>query len=160
MLWALLVDGRVSELTDIDPFERFPPELIWYECPEGTQVGDTYNDGVFAPYVPPPPTPEEILATQSQKLQRFTQLAAAQKSALTNRVGTLQDAVDLEMATPEEESELPLRQAQLLAWKKYAILLGRVTTQEGWPPNPVWPEQPAEGMDLTVSATSSRSTVA
>jgi len=119
-------------------------------------VGWSYSDGVFvpppAPEVPPP-TPAEILASQSAKLQGLKQLATAQKSALINRIGVLNDAIELEEATPAEVAELPIRQAQLLEWKRYAIYLGRVTTQEGWPPDVVWPTQPVEGMDLTVSAT-------
>lgn len=101
-------------------------------------------------YLFPPPN---ILALQSAKLQALTQLANAQKSALTNRIGTINDAIELEMATPEEEAELPIRVLQLKAWKTYAVLLGRVTSQVGWPPEVTWPVQPAEGMDLTVSAT-------
>lgn len=119
-------------------------------------VGWSYSDGVFvpppAPEVPPP-TPAEILASQSVKLQGLTQLAAAQKSALTNRISTLNDAIELEMATQAEEVELPVRILQLKAWKTYAVLLGRVTSQAGWPPEVNWPVQPADGMDLTVSAT-------
>jgi Caudovirales tail fibre assembly protein. len=103
-------------------------------------------------YVPPPPTPEEILASQSVKLQQLTQLAASQKTALTNRIGVINDGIELGEATPAEVAELPVRQAQLIEWKRYALYLGRVTTQVGWPPDVVWPTQPAEGMDLTVSA--------
>lgn len=153
MQWARIEDGRVYELTDIDPEGRFPPgAYLWVECSEDVRQGWTYIDGVFAPYVPPPPTPAEVLATQSAKLQQLNQLAAAQKVALTNRVGVLLDAVELKMATPAEEIELPLRQAQLDEWKRYAVLLGRVTSQPGWPPEVTWPVQPSQGMDLTVSA--------
>ena len=123
--------------------------------PEGLTVnhGDSYVDGIFGPPLVIPPTPAEVLASQSEKLQRATQLAAAQKVALTERISTLNDAIELEMATPEEEIELPKRVLQLKAWKTYAVLLGRVTSQVGWPPDVVWPVQPTEGMDLTVSAT-------
>lgn len=100
----------------------------------------------------PPPTEAEILAAQSLKLQGFTQLAAAQKTALTNRIGTINDAIEFDEATPEEIAELPVRQSQLTEWKRYAIYLGRVTTQEGWYSVVVWPAQPTQGMDLTVSA--------
>lgn len=130
--------ATLIDVTDLDPYP---------------QVGWSYNNGVFTPYSAPPPTPAEILASQSAKLQGFTQLAAAQKFALTNRIGTLNDAIELEMATPAEETELPTRVLQLKAWKTYAVLLGRVTGQNGWPPEVVWPVQPTEGMDLTVSAT-------
>ena len=97
--------------------------------------------------------PINILAIQSAKLQALNQLAAAQKFALTNRIGTLNDSIELEMATPEEEVELPKRVIQLKAWKTYAVLLGRVMAQVDWPPEVTWPVQPTEGMDLTVSAT-------
>lgn len=114
--------------------------------------GMNYINGVFSEYVPPPPTAQEILASQSAILQQLNQLAAAQKSALANRIGVISDAIEFEEATAAEIAELPVRQAQQTAWKRYAVLLGRVTTQEGWPPNVIWPEQPAEGMDLTISA--------
>lgn len=112
-------------------------------------------DGVLAVYEAHDPTaisPQMILAQQSAKLQALIMLAAAQKTALINRTSTLNDAIELEEATPAEIAELPLRQAQLLEWKRYAIYLGRVTGQAGWPPDAVWPVQPADGMDLTVSA--------
>ena len=133
-----------------------PPEgcvVVLYM--EGTQVGIgyTYDGAEFHAPELPPLTPAEVLAIQSAKLQALTQLANAQKSALTNRIGTINDAIELEMATPEEEAELPIRVLQLKAWKTYAVLLGRVTSQVGWPPEVTWPVQPAEGMDLTVSAT-------
>lgn len=129
--------ARMVEITGLDP----QPQANW-----------TYINGVFAPYVAPPPTPEEVLASQSAKLQSLTQLANAQKLALTNRISTINDAIELEMATLEEETELPKRVLQLKAWKTYAVLLGRVTSQVGWPPDVEWPAQPLEGMDLTVSA--------
>jgi len=103
----------------------------------------------FLAYMNPPP---DVLALQSAKLQGLIRLAAAQKLSLTERISTINDAIELEMATPEEEVELPVRQAQLLEWKRYAVYLGRVTSQAGWPPEVTWPVQPAEGMDLTVSA--------
>lgn len=114
-----------------------------------------FDGGEWVPVVPgdePPPTPEEILASQSAKLQGFTRLAAAQKAALTNRIGVINDGIELGEATPAEVAELPVRQAQLIEWKRYALYLGRVTSQEGWPPEVEWPTQPTEGMDLTVSA--------
>lgn len=115
-------------------------------------IGDSYANGVFTPPLPTPPTDAEIIASNTTKLQQANQLAAAQKTALTNRVSTLNDAVELEMATPAEIAELPVRQAQLLEWKRYAVYLGRITQQAGWALTVDWPIQPPEGMDLTVSA--------
>jgi len=107
------------------------------------------DDPRYLAFISPP---ENVLVIQSAKLQGFTQLAAVQKTALTERIGTLNDAIDLAMATPEEETELPLRVDQLKLWKTYAVLLGRVTGQSGWPEQVDWPVQPLERMGLTVSA--------
>jgi Caudovirales tail fibre assembly protein. len=109
------------------------------------------DDPRYLAYMNPPP---DYLSINSAALLQATQLAVAQKTALTNRISTLNDAIELEMATPEEVAELPVRTLQLKQWKTYAILLGRVTTQSGWYTVVEWPAQPAEGMDLTVSAVS------
>lgn len=113
--------------------------------------GWTYVNDQFAAPPPPELTEAEILAMQSSILQQLNQLAADQKAALTNRIGVIGDAIEFEEATPEEITELPIRQTQLTAWKRYAVLLGRVTTQEGWLLSVIWPEQPEEGMDLETS---------
>lgn len=159
--YARIYNGAVFEFfeTDGDITQMFHPDFIWVDVTntvpapeEGWDAAETDGIWSFAPHVAPPPTPAEILASQSDKLQRATQLAAAQKTALANRINTLNDAIELEMATPAEEAELPVRTLQLKAWKTYAVLLGRVTSQPGWPPQVNWPVQPADGMDLTVSS--------
>lgn len=132
------VDGTLrQQVTDEQYAERVDPS--WY------------IDGVITTKAPPepvipPPTGEELLSIQTQKLQQTIDLAVNQKSLLNNRVGTLNDAVELEMATEEEEAELPVRVAQLKAWKTYGVLLGRVTAQAGWPSDVKWPVQPTDGM--------------
>lgn len=54
-------------------------------------------------------------------------------SEANNTVELLQDAVDLNMATDDEKS-------QLTAWKKYRVLLSRVNPEDApditWPPKP------------------------
>lgn len=130
------------------------------------ESGWSYINGVFSPYQAPPPTEAEISTTNSLKLLSANQLANAQKSALTNRINTLQDAVDnigvegMEdyAATPAEQAELPKRKTQLTQWKNYAIALGRVTGQSGWALKVTWPAQPKDGMDLTVSPAAISST--
>lgn len=167
--YARIYNGSVVELfeTDGDITQMFHPDFIWVDITDLAEPPDErWNaievDGVwsFTPYVPPLPTAEEILASQSAKLVVLKSEAESQKVALTNRISTLQDAIDnvgidgMEefAATPEEQAEFPKRKTQLTKWKNYAILLGRVTSQAGWPPDVVWPTPPAEGMDLTVSS--------
>ena len=162
------VEGDPSRIGDEIPIElRFTPEFIsWLveitDMNPEPQLGWVHIDGGFAPWTP---SAEQVLAEQSNKLQGLTQLTNSQKLTLVNRISTLQDAVDnigiegLEefAATAEEQVELPKRKSQLTKWKNYGILLGRVTSQTGWPPNVTWPTQPTEGMDLTVSGTTSPS---
>lgn len=144
-----LWDG-IAEWAPPDGCEAIQSDTAW--------MGWSYADGVFSPPplpLPPPaipPTTAEILASQSAKLQGFTQLAAAQKFALTERISQIEDAIVFGDATAAEQVELPKRVTQLAAWKRYSTLLGRVTTQAGWPPEVEWPVQPTEGMGLTVSA--------
>jgi len=118
------------------------------------QAGWSYVDGVFvAPVVvPEPPTDAEIEARNKSLLKSYTATANAQVSALTNRINTINGGIEIDEALPEEVAELPVRQAQLVEWKRYALYLGRVTKQSGWALTVDWPVQPVEGMDLTVSA--------
>lgn len=44
-MWALIINGAVFEITDIDPEERFHPSLEWVACDETVSVGMEY-DGV------------------------------------------------------------------------------------------------------------------
>ena len=100
---------------------------------------------------PPGPTPEQVLASQSAMLAGLEVEAETQKTTLTNRIKILQDAInnigvggaEEFAATPEEQLEFPVRNTQLTQWKNYAILLGRVTAQAGWPAEVVWPAKPA-----------------
>jgi len=84
----------------------------------------------------------EQLAAATLELNAKTRLANAQVTALQGRVDAINDAIDGDYALPEEEAELPGRVVQLAAWKKYRVLLGRVSTQVTWPASPVWPIQP------------------
>lgn len=152
------VEGDPSRIGQEIPIElRFHPSLVANmvditDLNPQPQYGWVWDGASFAPYVAPPPSSAEIIAANTTKLQAANQLATAQKTALTNRIGTLNDAIELEMATPEEVAELPVRQAQLLEWKRYAVFLGRVTTRAGWALTVEWPVQPTGGMDLTTNA--------
>lgn len=49
MQWALIVDGKVREITDIDPDGRFHPSLEWVTCGDSVHVGHLYSEGEFLP---------------------------------------------------------------------------------------------------------------
>ncbi|WP_171819801.1 tail fiber assembly protein, partial [Morganella morganii] len=70
------------------------------------------------------------------KEQRIQQAEAQKQSLLAESnvaIAPLQDAVDLDMATPGEESLLK-------EWKKYRVMLNRVDTSTA--PDITWPVKP------------------
>ncbi|MEM8187608.1 tail fiber assembly protein [Morganella morganii] len=75
----------------------------------------------------PPPTHEQLVAEAEMKKQYLLSEAA-------DAIAPLQDAADLDMAIPEEESALK-------EWKKYRVLVNRVDTSLG--AAVVWPTRPA-----------------
>ncbi|EKD0235972.1 tail fiber assembly protein [Escherichia coli] len=91
-------------------------------------IGWSYSDGVFT--APPPPERSHNALVAEAELQKSALLTVA-----NNAIAPLQDAVDLEMVTDDE-------QALLLAWKKYRVLLNRVDTSAA--PEIEWPTQPGE----------------
>ncbi|HIE5017567.1 tail fiber assembly protein [Enterobacter roggenkampii] len=91
-------------------------------------IGWSYSDGVFTAPPPPERSHDELVA--DAELQKYALLTAA-----NNTIAPLQDAVDLEMATDSEQS-------QLLAWKKYRVLLNRVDTSVA--PDIEWPTPPGQ----------------
>lgn len=92
--------------------------------PEG-KVRAAGEDGYPTWVDVPPPTAEDVKRDADYKKSEL--LAQA-----TVIMAPLQDAVDLGMATEDEESSL-------LAWKKYRVLVNRVDTAN---PPINWPEQP------------------
>lgn len=102
---------------------------------------------------------QEVLRAATADLNARTRLATAQVTALQARVATINDAIDGGYSLPEEESELPTLTAPLAAWKKYRVLLGRVSTQTAWPIAPVWPVEPEPYNSETSSARPAASAV-
>ncbi len=73
---------------------------------------------------------------EAMRIVLVSEADAEKKSLLkqaNDAIATLQDAVDLDMAT-EEEALL------LTAWKKYRVLLNRIQPEDA--PEIVWPEVP------------------
>lgn len=66
------------------------------------------------------------------RIDAATRKKSSLMSKANEQVNLLQDAVDVEIATPEEE-------ALLLAWKKYRVLLNRINNSDV---NIQWPEVP------------------
>ena len=48
-MWALIQNGAVFEITDVDPAGRFHPELKWMPCGAEVAPGWLFEGGVFKP---------------------------------------------------------------------------------------------------------------
>ncbi|WP_216891442.1 DUF4376 domain-containing protein [Pseudomonas putida] len=46
-MWALVINSKVQETTDIDPVGRYHPSLQWFACGEEVQSGWTYDGQSF-----------------------------------------------------------------------------------------------------------------
>ncbi|CAH0177768.1 hypothetical protein SRABI123_01360 [Pseudomonas sp. Bi123] len=88
------------------------------------------NDGPEPEVVPLPPGNEELTALAKEQRDKLLAIAA-------NRMGPLQDAVDIARATDDEA-------ARLMLWKGYRIDLNRIEQQEGFPLDIDWPLSPDE----------------
>ena len=127
MLWAWIYEGKVAEITDIDPTGRFHPDWIWVECPEGTAWGMSYDDGEFFFPPLPTPTPEEIFANNQRNQLQLLDQAAIQMAPVMVSL-QLGDATDDETITAK-------------AWQTYYRELKVVDLTDI---EPVWPLSPTE----------------
>lgn len=105
-MWALIVEGAVREVTEIDPAGRFHPSLTWVGCDAEVAPGDRYDGGAFGP--PPVDDPADVerawrdgeIATHEWlvfrhrgelELQRETTLTAEQYTELLEYLQALRD---------------------------------------------------------------------
>jgi hypothetical protein len=88
--------------------------------------------------------PEGTALAQAALLTRgrLSAVATATINPLQTALDTLQDAVRLNLATAEEATSLPLKQAELDAWRAYRVYLSRIETQAGYPAAIEWPSAP------------------
>ncbi|MFJ4056724.1 tail fiber assembly protein [Pseudomonas sp. NPDC089743] len=78
---------------------------------------------------------KETVAAAALLEQVQAEIAGLRKVA-DDAIAPLQDAVDIDEATADEEARLKL-------WKKYRVALSRVPEQEGYPIAIDWPAPPA-----------------
>ncbi|MFW3571237.1 tail fiber assembly protein [Kosakonia cowanii] len=72
-------------------------------------------------------------AARAARMAEITELKNMLMTQASEAIAPLQDAVELEIATGDE-------QAQLAAWKKYRVFLNRIDTEAS---EIIWPEKPA-----------------
>jgi hypothetical protein len=135
MLWALVVDGTVREITDTDPAGRYHPSLHWQPCDSAVREGDLWTGGAFA--LPPPadiPLPRTVAALAFRR--RFTPeeraaITLAASRALESGDATLQiwlddlnSAAEIDLDGPDVAAALEMLVANgLLAPERKADLL-------------------------------------
>ncbi|MBD8223058.1 tail fiber assembly protein [Pantoea agglomerans] len=105
-------------------------EQAWADLLAGQAKGKLIACGVdLRPWLTeqPLPTADELIRQAEDKRSRL-------RSEADTIIQPLQDANDLGIATDDEAS-------QLIAWKKYRVMLMRVNTEDA--ENIIWPEQPA-----------------
>ncbi|WP_305955509.1 tail fiber assembly protein [Pseudomonas sp. p106] len=85
----------------------------------------------------------QVITAEAKAQAAAEQMLAAAVADLAQRravadaaIAPLQDAVDIDEATTDEEARLKL-------WKKYRVALSRVPEQEGYPNSIEWPALPA-----------------
>lgn len=88
------------------------------------------------------PTEAQWNTYNTEKLNSFLRQANAQVTALQGRVDMINDAIEFGEDEPGWVEELPVRTAQLTAWKKYRIALNKVPLQSTWASAPVRPVVP------------------
>lgn len=107
---AQLGDGPDSlKATELEP----PPFAIWS------------GDGWIV----------DAAAQQADQAAAVDAAVAGRRATADTAITPLEDAVELDMATPEEL-------AALKAWKRYRVLLSRVPQQPGYPAAIEWPKAP------------------
>ncbi|MFC7776777.1 tail fiber assembly protein [Pantoea sp. GCM10028869] len=136
--YALIKSGKVQNTIVWDGPKSSPMEfgegIDYIKIPDdaGTfpSTGWLFDGSIFTP---PPITDEEREANQQAAIAANIALKQSLMEEASGIISVLQDAVDLDMATEEEASELP-------SWKKYRVLLNRIDSDT--PAVITWPDKP------------------
>ena len=125
--YAVVKDGIVINIVVWDGETEWQPDEGYAVKTDGSVgIGWLYDGETFTPPPVAPPSHAQLVAAAEQEKQYRLTVA-------DNQIAPLQDAVDLDMATEQEE-------ADLLAWKKYRIQVNRVNTDTA--PDINWPAKP------------------
>ncbi|MBJ2176923.1 hypothetical protein JC795_01815 [Pseudomonas veronii] len=126
-MWALVEDGVVLETTNVDPTERFHPDLSWVACPADVKPDWLVSDGEFVP-----PAVNESEQAELERMWRNTELQSTEWLMTRHR-----DEQDLERSptlTSEQFSELLVYRQALRDWPQ----AGTFPTVEFRPVAPSW----------------------
>ena len=131
MKYALIEAGTVTNVIVWDGKAGWAPpsgvQAVAVPDDAPVSLGSRYEDGEFI--VPEPPEPPPLSAADA-RTRREALLAQA---AL--RIAPLEDAIDLDLETPEDIEALT-------AWKQYRVELSRIEQQASFPDAIEWPVAP------------------
>lgn len=120
-MYKLTSNGGVIRLSDNAYIPNDPANTDWQVylvwCSEGHVAEPEFSEAELA---------AKALKVYQEDIIAKNNMATNIIALITSRVAVLQDAHDLEMATPEEEAELIYLKALNIEWKKYRIYLGRM----------------------------------
>jgi hypothetical protein len=116
--------GKVVSVTD-DGTLFFPKNFSAWEVEKDKAPANFLTEGDNATIIDGVYSVDYVKSAEAQKTILLSEATAT--------IGPLQDAVDLGMATDEEN-------VQLKAWKKYRVLVNRVNPSKA--PKIVWPQVP------------------
>lgn len=120
----MAVIDRINEPDFDNEKEQVP--AIFFEINEKIKGMHKMTAKEVDAHINPPVTKEQLTAEAEAKKQALIAEAAT-------AIAPLQDAVDLDMATSEED-------AKLKEWKEYRVMLTRVDTSTA--PDIIWPVKP------------------
>lgn len=135
--WALIENGFVKELTEINPKGRFHPDFVWVEVPQGVQLGYTYDGENFLA-----PALKSIGRTRfspREYIQRFTleeQIAIREAQFSDMEVGLVYDDfnraefIDLNDPAVAEGLDLYIAKGLLDPSRRYALLQAETSSSE------------------------------
>ena len=117
-MWARIENGAVVETTDVDPTERFHPDLVWQACPTDTRPGWTLEGDEFSP--PPAIPPAE--QAEAEWVWRNAELQSN------------------EWLVTRHRDEQDLAQETTLTTEQFAELLGYRLALRDWPQSEHFPD--------------------
>ncbi|KIR18960.1 hypothetical protein PFLU4_05390 [Pseudomonas fluorescens] len=116
-MWALIQEGVVLETTDVDPTERFHPDLSWVACPADVKPDWLVSDGEFVP-----PVINDSEQADAERMWRNTELQST------------------EWLVTRHRDEQDLAQETTLTTEQFAELLGYRLALRDWPQSEHFPD--------------------
>lgn len=133
-MWARIANGRVMEITDIDPLDRYHSELVWEKCSIETRPGWNVVEGGFAP--PSGTTEGELI--QAMRMWRDYQLQTSEWLVMRHR-DELAMSINSSLSSAQYSELLVYRQS-LRDWPTSSMF----PDSSSRPEPPVWLVQQAQ----------------